>query len=112
MCVNTQNLSNQMAGMSLKSDVRAPPTQFGAPPVPAPNAAANTPAPPMGHMNPQMNSQMNSQMNPNSRPIPSNNSMLPGAGIPPISNQNGAPQSINGPSQPFNGPTNQFATQV
>lgn len=135
--------------MSLNNDVKAPPTQFGAPPVPgqlnkplAPNAAANMPqqqplgnfpsqsgqlnkplaqnaapnmpqqqplgnfspqsgqlnkslantaAPPIGHMNPQMNPLINSR---------------------PISNQNGALQTMNGPSPPFNGSINQFTTQV
>lgn len=72
MCVNQQNLSNQMAGMSLNNDVKAPPTQFGAPPVPqeslgnfppqsrqlnkplAPNAGANMPQQqPIGNFTPQ-----------------------------------------------------------
>lgn len=106
--------------MSLNNDVKAPPTQIGAPSLSqqlplgsfppqsgqinkplAPNAAPNTVASPMGHMNPQMNS----------RPIPSNmpqglnNNMPPGAGLPPMPNQKGDPHTINGA-------TNQFVPQV
>lgn len=86
--MNLQNLTNQMAGISLNND-------FKAPTVPAVT---------------QINSQMNPLMS--SRQIPSNNSMPPSAGVSPMPTQNGAPQTTNGRSQPFNGPNNQFVTQV